>query len=140
MNKELIDWVDEVYENYTESVYSDGIRYMDDVKEYDEIYDSESGDEWPIVVPYTKDDFIERIKSDNKFAERWGVSVNRRELTFEERCEIQIDKLDGMYSSEKNIFIHHSIDEVKRITMDKNKIPKKVISLTYNNKTIEIYE
>jgi len=140
MNKELIDWVDEVYENYTESVYSDGLRYMDDVKEYDEIYDSESGDEWPIVVPYTKYDFIERIKSDNEFAERWEVSVNRRELTFEERCEIQIDKLEGMYSSEKNIFIRHSIDDVKRITMDKNKIPKKVIFLTYNNKTIELYE
>ena len=156
MNKELIDWADDVYKNYEKN--SLGRKYVgskcslcNNISNHDTDYPNEKDtncihcgkeDKWEhkYLPSLSKEQFIERIKTDSEFAETWEVSVNRRELTFEERCEIQIDKLDGMYSSEKNIFIHHSIDDVKRITMDKNNIPKKVISLTYNNKTIEIYE
>jgi hypothetical protein len=72
----------------------------------------------------------------------WGVfvTVEERELSFEERCEIQIARLEGMYSSGKEVFIQHSVNDVKQITMDKNNIPTKLITITYNNKTIESYE
>jgi hypothetical protein len=45
-----------------------------------------------------------------------------------------------MYSSGKEVFIQHSVNDVKQITMDKNNIPTKLITVTYNNKTIESYE
>jgi hypothetical protein len=139
MNNELLYWAEEAYENYLQE-WNSNCEDENFKSENGEISMMHDDDPYPIYVPYSEEEFIWQVKFEDTFAKRWGVSVNRRELTFEERCEIQIDKLDGMYSSEKNIFIHHSIDEVKRITMDKNKIPKKVISLTYNNKTIEIYE
>jgi len=65
-------WIGDCYKKYTEAVYSDGVRYMDDVKEYDEIFSEGMEDAWPIVIPYSKEEFIERIKTDSEFAARWG--------------------------------------------------------------------
>jgi thymidylate synthase len=62
-----------------------------------------------------------------------------RELSFEERCKIQIDRLDGMYSPEKDIFIKSSIDEVKLMTMDKNNIPTRAISLMWNQRSVDTF-
>jgi len=69
----------------------------------------------------------------------YGFQVYTRELTFEERCKIQIDKLDGMYSSEKDLFIHHSINAVKQIKMDKNNIPQRAISLMWNQRSVDTF-
>lgn len=69
----------------------------------------------------------------------YGFQVYTRELTFEERCKIQIDRLDGMYSSQKNVFIHSSIDEVKKITMNKNGIPTRAISLMWNQRSVDTF-
>jgi hypothetical protein len=78
--------------------------------------------------------------SDTEFSEKWGLKIEERELSFEERCEIQIARLEGMYSSGKEVFIQHSVNDVKQITMDKNNIPTKLITITYNNKKIESHE
>jgi thymidylate synthase len=67
----------------------------------------------------------------------YGFQVYTRELNFEERCKIQIDRLDGMYSPEKDIFIKSSIDEVKLMTMDKNNIPTRAISLMWNQRSCD---
>jgi thymidylate synthase len=69
----------------------------------------------------------------------YGFQVYTRELTFEERCKIQIDKLDGMYSSEKDLFIHHSINAVKQIKMDENNIPQRAISLMCNQRSVDTF-
>ena len=69
----------------------------------------------------------------------YGFQVYTRELSFKERCDIQIKKLDGMYSSEKDIFIKSSIDEVKLITMDKNNIPTRAISLMWNQRSVDTF-
>jgi thymidylate synthase len=69
----------------------------------------------------------------------YGFQVYTRELTFEERCKIQIDKLDGMYSSEKDLFIHHSINAVKQIKMDENNIPQRAISLMWNQRSVDTF-
>jgi thymidylate synthase len=69
----------------------------------------------------------------------YGFQVYTRELTFEERCKIQIDRLDRMYSSEKDIFIKSSIDEVKLMTMDKNNIPTRAISLMWNQRSVDTF-
>ncbi len=67
----------------------------------------------------------------------YGFQVYTRELSFEERCQIQISKLDGIYSNEKNIFIHHLIDELKLKRMDENNIPKRAISLMWNQRSCD---
>ncbi len=69
----------------------------------------------------------------------YGFQVYTRELSFEERCQIQISKLDGIYSNEKNIFIHHLIDELKLKRMDENNIPKRAISLMWNQRSVDTF-
>jgi thymidylate synthase len=69
----------------------------------------------------------------------YGFQVYTRELSFDERCKIQIDRLDGMYSSEKDIFIKSSIDEVKLMSMDKNNIPTRAISLMWNQRSVDTF-
>jgi thymidylate synthase len=69
----------------------------------------------------------------------YGFQVYTRELSFDERCKIQINRLDGMYSSEKDIFIKSSIDEVKLITMNKNNIPTRAISLMWNQRSVDTF-
>jgi thymidylate synthase len=69
----------------------------------------------------------------------YGFQVYTRELSFNERCKIQINRLDGMYSSEKDIFIKSSIDEVKLITMNKNNIPTRAISLMWNQRSVDTF-
>jgi thymidylate synthase len=157
------------------------------------------------IVPFTQEEFINKIKTDDEFAKKWGElgpiygkqwrswyggigldddeynvdqianSINllktdpdsrrnrvnawnvgeldqmvlppchtdfqffTRELSFEERCKIQIDRLDRMYSSEKDIFIKSSIDEVKLMTMDENNIPPRAISLMWNQRSVDTF-
>jgi thymidylate synthase len=69
----------------------------------------------------------------------YGFQVYTRELSFDERCKIQIDRLDGMYSPEKDIFIKSSIDEVKLMTMDENNIPQRAISLMWNQRSVDTF-
>jgi thymidylate synthase len=69
----------------------------------------------------------------------YGFQVYTRELSFDERCKIQINRLDGMYSSEKDIFIKSSIDEVKLVTMNKNNIPTRAISLMWNQRSVDTF-
>jgi thymidylate synthase len=69
----------------------------------------------------------------------YGFQVYTRELSFAERCEIQISKLDGIYSNEKNIFIHHLIDEIKLKRMDENNIPTRTISLMWSQRSVDTF-
>ena len=121
MNKEQQELLDEAYENYknkTEIMMGHGFH----------------------GTLLSKEEFINKCKTDTEFSERWGLKIEERELGFKERCDIQIKNLDGMYSSEKDIFIRSSIDEIKLIKMNENNIPTKLITITYNNETLESYE
>jgi len=123
MNKEHEELLDEVYKNYTNT-------------------HTTFKNEFVHVTPmqHSKETFINECKLNTEFSEMWGLKIEERELSFEERCEIQIARLEGMYSSGKEVFIQHSVNDVKQITMDKNNIPTKLITITYKDKTIESYE
>ena len=131
MNKEQQELLDEAYENYLKGGHIKWLNQME--------VNTPAG-KMNIPVPYTQEQFINKCKTDSEFFERWGLKIEERELSFEERCEIQIARLEGMYSSGKEVFIQHSVNDVKQITMDKNNIPTKLITITYNDKTIESYE
>jgi hypothetical protein len=131
MNKEQQELLDEAYENYLKGGHIKWLNQME--------VNTPAG-KMNIPVPYTQEEFINKCKIDSDFSGRWGLKIEERELSFEERCEIQIARLEGMYSSGKEVFIQHSVNDVKQITMDKNNIPTKLITITYNNKTIESYE
>ena len=75
------------------------------------------------VTPMThsKESFIEAIKTDDEFAKKWGVKVEIRELRRRER---------SIY------YYLHILNE----WYNGRNLPKRAISITYNNQTIEIYE
>lgn len=115
MNKEQI--IDEAYENYRNS-YPDAEKTF----QYEEsIFETRR---------MTKDEFIDMIKSDIEYARRWGLKIEERELSLEERQNLYF-KLNPEFR-----LVHENMNK----QMDKFNTPTKLITLTYNNETIESYE
>jgi len=73
----------------------------------------------------TIETFIHKCKIDNEFSEKWGLKIEERELTWDERHELAETK--------------YQIDDVDDV-LDKEGIPTKIITITYNDKTIESYK
>jgi hypothetical protein len=114
MNKEQQGLLDEAYKNYCMS-YKDG----------HEFYEDET-----VKRSYTQEEFINKIKTDDEFSEKWGLKIEERELTTvreRKKYDIHFDDLFGEYTD------HHE-------TLDKRGVPRKLITITYKDKTIESYE
>jgi hypothetical protein len=77
-----------------------------------------------------QEEFIHCIKTDDEFAKKWGLKVDERGLSLEERTEYK-KKRDG---------ISRTFASYTHQMLDGSNIPTKVISLTYNNQTEVIYE
>ena len=75
----------------------------------------------------TKETFIDRLKNQEGFFKDRGLKIEEKELTLDERFEI--------FKKENNGSHPYDIE-----MMDDYDIPSKLITITYNNETIEIYE
>ena len=88
---------------------------------------------------HTQEEFINKCKTDSEFSERWGLKIEERELSLEERSIIA-----GSNHNEvsQNIKMFTGIDEDHTLhkNLDDNIIPTKLITITYNNEIIESYE
>ena len=69
--------------------------------------------------------------SDTEFSERWGLKIEERELSLEERETLLLEIDDTFRTS--------TTQEIK-LVLDEYNIPTKLITITYNDKTIESYE
>jgi len=124
MNKEQQKLLDDAYENYWNS-HPDA----------DKIFQYEGSS--IVTRRMTEDEFINMVKTDIEFSERWGLIIEERELSLEERKEIMVkNKLDEVTI---NMFFNKTLDKPKQ-DMYENSIPTKLITITYNDKTIESYE
>ena len=83
------------------------------------------------VLSLTKDSFIHYIKTDVKFSQTWGLKIEERELTPKERIELAGGKIQDKYPA---------LVEMSLRVCDERDIPTKLITITYNNETIESYE
>jgi hypothetical protein len=119
MNKEQQELLDESYKNF------------------EKWYNEHSGKEdyTGYFVP-DKEEFIRLIKTDDLFSEKWGLKIEERELSLEERY---------------HIWFTNNYETGMERHFDPNNIPKfddpyyeptptKLITITYNDKTIESYE
>jgi len=75
----------------------------------------------------TIESFINKCKTNPEFSEKWGLKIEERELSLEERATIW----NNTHNPVGNIYTHNQYDE--------NDIPTKLITITYNDKTIESY-
>ncbi len=82
--------------------------------------------------PDTMEDFITKCKTNPEFSEKWGLKIEERELSEKERI------IFAGYDYENGGGIGWNMIR-ETVDMD-NSIPRKLITLIYNNEIIESYE
>ena len=113
MNKEQQELLDEAY-----------IKYL-----------TESWKPQPLYV----NEFENVIKQSKEFSNKWGLKIEERELSHDERFRIAYKNLELRKKLEAQSKMLHYPDGHNK-AMDDANIPTKLITITYNDKTIESYE
>jgi len=81
---------------------------------------------------FTKEEFIDKCKTDKRFSEYWGLKIEEQELSHDERIILMNKKL-GVTDTLPQYY--NTDDE-----MDKNNVPTKLLTVSYNDEKIEVYE
>jgi hypothetical protein len=121
MNKEQQELLGEAYENYSKKSESQFIPNFEDGT-------------MTIISPashynfLSQEKFINKIKTDTEFSERWGLTIKERELSLEERNDVYKKQWESGAS------------ELSHDRFNSLNIPTKLITITYNDKTIISYE
>ena len=71
--------------------------------------------------------FINTCKMDNEFSEKWGLKIEERELSFDERS--------GLAPADVFSWTQFTVSN-----LDELKVPTKLITVTYKDERVEIYE
>jgi hypothetical protein len=123
-----------------------------DIKKYNQIIDEVYNKYTTKYMGYDdvppKELFLFEIKNNPEFSEKWGLKIEERELSFEERWDLSekygYRKKGGEIPSETETF--NGVNEREEFNSMMNdpvmgtNLPTKLITLTYNDKTIESYE
>ena len=125
MSKEQQELLYEAFKNYLKDLMRDNVSKDD-----------------PNYILLSKEEFIKKCKTDNEFSEKWGLKIEERELSLGERGELfrktyPYNSVDDFAPSGMEI---QSLSHQLNTRYEKAKIPTKLITLTYNDETIEIYE
>ena len=148
MSKEQQELLDEAYENYckitpSEQVIGSDLNPLKNSMTWKRKTDYSSG--YPIYERLTKEEFINKIKTDDEFAKKWGLSIQERELSFNHRYRLgdyQPYNIEGKVEYEKGLdhITQEQFERFHNLELDKLNIPTKKITISYNDKTIESYE
>jgi hypothetical protein len=77
--------------------------------------------------------FINKCKTDQVFSEKWGLTIEERALSLEERAQWLQD------NTEWDLLVGNlDHDHIREVVEEE--APTKLITITYNNKTITSYE
>jgi len=132
MNKEQQELLDEVYKKYQ----SQTMFRTDDLVSLEELDGMclGTGEIKKVYRQYAPKEFINICKTDTEFSERWGLKIVSRKLTNPERYKLWFSNnyQTGMEYNESNM--PDFSDSYYEPT------PTKLITVTYNDKTIESYE
>ena len=139
--KENWDCIWEYEGKYYKLVGDNEHKEWDEVNIYnqiiDEAYINYSKNHFKIWEPgmdyESKESFIRKCKTDPEFSETWGLKIEERELGLEERHQISLNRIGHDGVADRDNMTWHE-------TYNKTGIPTKLITITYNNKTIESYE
>jgi hypothetical protein len=93
------------------------------------------------IRQYTKEEFTNMCKTNSEFSEKWGLKIEERGLSFEERMRvINIPEENIDYILNSSNFKEIDVESEGNIFLNYMKAPTKLITLTYNNEIIESYE
>ena len=125
MNKEQQELLDVAYENYSKEYEKDNsigmcllVKRLDGKSTYRKP---------------NKEMFVDLCTYDKTFSEKWGLKIEERELSLEERAKWLEDNKG--YDLLVGNLDHDHIREVVE-----EESPTKLITITYNDKKIESYE
>jgi hypothetical protein len=114
MNNEQQLLIDEAYEHYCKE-YENGTHLIG------------TGLLW--MAKETKDTFVYRSKTDSKFSEKWGLTIEERALSLEERAQWLQD------NTEWDLLVGNlDHDHIREVVEEE--APTKLITLSYHDKTI----
>ena len=136
MNKEQQELLGEAYMKYQNQTmfHTDDLMSL---KESDGMNMS-TGEKTKVYRQFALVEFINKCKTDTEFSEKWGLKIEERELSLEER--FQLWKPSGKFEHfQKQYSGSHNRNNPNKL-FDTFDIPTKLITITYNNKTIESYE
>ena len=119
MNKEQQHIIDEAYENYKSTTLESDMKKS----AWELTVQSMSGKKFII----SQEEFINKCKTDSEFSEKWGLKIEERELSEDERYDLCVARKSKMTAISEEDYIEYNI-------------PTKLITLKYNNETIESYE
>ncbi len=130
MNKEQEELVGDAYENY---IYNPDYK----AENYSDLISSQAGQ---LVKCPTQEEFINKIKTDTEFSEKWGLKIEERELSTKERVDIFNLKMikEGIRTQIPTVGVDESYWK-ESLEETKHNIPTKLITITYNDKTIKSY-
>lgn len=125
MNNERYNQIiDEAYENYCknadEGTFSG--KWLKSEESFDGFFINEE------YFLYTREEFLNKCKTDNEFSEKWGLKIEERELDMMERWQLA-DLTPNMTE----------FDYCNKLC-DEHSVPTKLITITYNDIKIDIYE
>ena len=88
---------------------------------------------------FTKEEFVDKYKTDSEFSEKWGLKIEERDLSEKERMNTLIQNEQRLIYEEVQSFKNVRKKKIKDC-LDERNIPTKLITVTYNNEKIEVYE
>ena len=128
-NEKYNQIIDEAYENYSKEYEKDNsigstllVRRLDGKSVYRKP---------------DKQMFIDLCTYDKTFSEKWGLKIKERELSLEDRVRIYALKEGQTY---EQFVTNWNTDVQWNEDLNDADIPTKLITITYNNETIESYE
>ena len=125
--------IDESYEKYqTEMMFHPEDNWLEEL----DGMDMSTGEIKKVYRQYALKEFINKCKTDSDFSETWGLKIEERELSREERIDLYAKEYTpGMRNKYEPPF-----DDFIDAKLSVRNIPTKLITLTYNNETTESYE
>jgi hypothetical protein len=122
MSKEQQELADRAYENYNKEI----LRQRElQKKEVERLRSQGKRVRISLIELLSKEEFINKCKTDSEFSQRWGLKIEERELDMFERWKIA-DLTPNMME----------FDYCNKLC-DEHNIPTKLITITYNDKTID---
>jgi hypothetical protein len=84
----------------------------------------------------TRGEFINKCKTDTEFSEKWGLKIEERELSRDERIDLYAKEYTpGIRNKYEKPF-----DDFIDAKLETRNIPTKLITITYNDNKLESYE
>jgi len=139
--KEQQELIDEVYLNYLKYTILGVTNGLDRITghldnclvKFDGYYEHFTNPSFAYGFrPHTVEEFINKIKTNSEFSEKWGLKIEERELNTDERNKWFQINLNGNNPLMKS--------DWKDYELDQQNIPTRLITITYNDKTITSYE